>query len=273
MERVLNKNTFDSGYLSTSESNAMEFTREVMKKALHPDFADIFGKPVDVFETVIISDIHLGDKFSRAQELLLLLNTVKFKRLIINGDVFDDINMKRLNRHHWRILSRLRELTDKDNNIEVIWIRGNHDGYSDLISQLLGIQFINEYLMEWDGKRVLIIHGDIFDQFTMHPSLIGAVGCLFYQIALYMDPAKRKVASWLKRNSKLYQRNLEKVSKGAIHYARHHKADIILCGHTHCVEQAVEEDVLYINSGSWTAEAPSHFIGFTEDQLKVIPFI
>ena len=94
---------FESGYLDANDVQIDSFTDKLIEKIHNPDFAEYFGKPVDVFDTVIISDLHLGNRFSRARELLYFLKTVKFRHLIINGDVFDDMNMKRLNRHHWKV--------------------------------------------------------------------------------------------------------------------------------------------------------------------------
>ena len=42
----------------------------------------------------------------------------------------------RLRKWHWKVLSQLRKLSDE---IETIWIIGNHDGPAEDISQLLGI--------------------------------------------------------------------------------------------------------------------------------------
>ncbi len=264
---------FESGFLLPEAGDIPMRPSEPDHRAATPAYHAYFKKPVDVFETVIISDLHLGDRFCRARELLHFLQNVRFNRLIINGDVFDDINMKRLNRHHWQILSCLRGLTDRENNIEVVWLRGNHDGYSDLISQLLGVEFLNEYLLQWQQKRILVIHGDVFDGFASRFSLIGSLGGLLYKAALYADPQNRKIGSWMKRNSRTYLRNLEKVRAGAVAYARHRHADVVICGHTHFVEDAIEEGVRYLNCGSWAADSPSHFVGITTDELKVVPFV
>lgn len=272
MEPLITPKHFDSGYLTTESFLDGAFAERILRKIANPDFSEYFGKPVDIFDTVVISDIHLGNKFSRAQELMVLLKTVRFKRLIINGDVFDDMNMKRLNRNHWRIFSRLRELSDRHNNIEVIWIRGNHDGYFDLISKLLGIEFLPEYLFEWNGKKVLTIHGDIFDKFVSSHQLIGNIAGMLYELLLYFDSDSRKLGNWIKKNSKVFKRNLQKVREGAAAYARHKRADVVICGHTHYVEEATVKGIRYLNSGSW-ADTPAHFVGITDDQIKLVPFI
>lgn len=272
MEKMFTKKNY-SGYLD-NDSSGIDYSKikKSVKKYSTPDFSKIFGKSIYFFNTVIISDLHLGSKVTRAHALLHFLETVQFKRLIINGDVFDSINMKRLNRHHWKILSLLRKLTDKENETEVIWIRGNHDGYSDLISQLLGIQFYEEYIFNWNNKRVLVFHGDIFDKFITNYPLITDIADFLYRTIIYLDPATKKIGRWIKRNSKTFIRNTEKVRKGAVQYAKHRQADIVICGHTHYMESTVDDKIQYLNPGSWT-DSPTHFVGITEDQIQVVKYI
>jgi len=259
---------FESGFLS---SESYSFIEKEVSRLEDPDYSEYFNGPVKYFDTIVISDLHLGHRFSRSRELLVFLNTAHFKRLIINGDVFDDINMKRLNKMHWQILDYLRDLTDCDNGVEVTWIRGNHDGYSDLISKLLGIEFKNEVMMTWANKSVLIIHGDIFDHYVSKYKWLGDIASTVYQFFLFLDPQNRRIGSWLKRTNKTFIRNAERVREAAISYAKRKGAQIVICGHTHFAEEGIHNGVLYINSGSWT-DAPSHFIGITKDEIKVVPF-
>ena len=57
-------------------------------------------------------------------------------RLILNGDVFDSIDFRRLNKNHWKVLSLIRKLSD---HLEIIWLCGNHDGSAEIVSHLLGV--------------------------------------------------------------------------------------------------------------------------------------
>jgi UDP-2,3-diacylglucosamine pyrophosphatase LpxH len=260
---------YQSGYLEGVER--ANNVKHILDQFSIPDFSSFFGKKIKTFETVIISDLHLGSKVSRTTALLDFLERVSFKRLIINGDVFDSINMKRLNRHHWRVLSVLRRLTDKENHIEVVWVRGNHDGYSDLLTQLLGIQFYNEYEFVWNNKKVLIFHGDIFDKFTSKHPKISDFADWIYRCSLRIDPKKMRIGHWLKRNSKTFIRNVQKVQDGAIKYAKNKSADIVICGHTHHVQDEIVDGIRYLNPGSWT-DTPSYFIGLSENVIVNTPF-
>ncbi|MBI5732770.1 hypothetical protein HY967_02295 [Candidatus Jorgensenbacteria bacterium] len=53
------------------------------------------------FEVIIVSDVHLGSRVSRAKQLLQWLKSQNFKKLILNGDIFDDLNIKWFLRDDW----------------------------------------------------------------------------------------------------------------------------------------------------------------------------
>ncbi|GBD91766.1 phosphodiesterase [bacterium BMS3Abin04] len=262
---------YNSGYLAFDEEPGEILIEDLINEMSKQDFAEVFGKPVKYFNTIIISDIHLGSKLSRVNSLLQLFKKIEFDRLIINGDIFDSINMRRLSKKHWRLLSMLRKLTSDDKKTEVIWIRGNHDGYSDLLTQLLGITVFDEYLFEWNKKKVLVMHGDVFDVFTSKYPLISNIADIIYKLTIYFDPTNMRISKWLKRNSKAFLRNIQIVRERAAKYAKHRHADIVICGHTHYAEEADINGIKYFNSGSWTTN-PSYFIGFTKNDVQLVEF-
>lgn len=49
------------------------------------------------FDTVILSDMHLGSEVSRAKDALQALKAMSFRRLILLDDIFCDLNFRRLN--------------------------------------------------------------------------------------------------------------------------------------------------------------------------------
>ena len=113
-------------------------------------------------DAIIISDIHLGSDVCESKKLFNFLESIdsKTNRLIINGDLFDNLDFRRLKKNHWNVLSLLRTLS-KDT--EIIWIRGNHDGDTEIISHLIGVDFKDEYSFVSGNKIVLCLHGDKFD--------------------------------------------------------------------------------------------------------------
>ena len=69
------------------------------------------------FDTLILSDVHLGAEISRARDALNLLKSTSFRRLILLGDIFNDLNFRRLKKEHWQFLSYIRKLS----NLSATW--------------------------------------------------------------------------------------------------------------------------------------------------------
>src|SRR3954454_2031305 len=115
-------------------------------------------------DAVILSDLHLGSSNCQAKSLCRFLEDIVQGRivtntLILNGDVFDSIDFRRLTRNHWKVLSLLRKLSD---HVEIVWLAGNHDGSAEIISHLLGVTVQDEYELPSGGQRLLILHGHVF---------------------------------------------------------------------------------------------------------------
>jgi UDP-2,3-diacylglucosamine pyrophosphatase LpxH len=211
-------------------------------------------------KTIIISDLHLGSDVCRARELEQFLDHIEKRcdRLILNGDVFDSINFRRLKKHHWNVLSLLRKVSDK---IDVIWVCGNHDGTAEIVSHLLGICVVDEFEFESDEKRVLVLHGHVFDKFITARPIITKIAEVFYRSLQRIDKSNwlASVAMKVKKRSRIYLRNAENIRLKSIKYAKEKGCDIVCCGHTH---QSVEDrstPIQYFNSGCWT-EIPCHYL-------------
>src|SRR6202008_5193282 len=87
-----------------------------------------------VYDTLILSDVHLGAEVSRARAATSMLKQNSFRRLILLGDIFADLNFGRLKKEHWKFLSAIRKLSNPKRNVEVVWGEGNHDnGLTHLI--------------------------------------------------------------------------------------------------------------------------------------------
>ena len=137
-------------------------------------------------------------------------------RLILNGDVFDSIDFRRLNKHHWKVLSLLRKLSDR---IEIIWLCGNHDGPAEIVSHLLGVTVMDEYVLESGNERLLILHGHVFDAFLDdHPILTWLGDCIYWGLQR-LDPT-HGVARMAKRNSKTFLRCAQRIEDSSMECAR-----------------------------------------------------
>ena len=134
-----------------------------------------------VYDTLILSDLHLGSEISRAEQATRMLRENRFRRLILLGDIFSDLNFGRLTKPHWKFLSYIRKLSNPKRGIEVVWVEGNHDrGLSDIMSHLVGVKVYQEYEWEFGGHRHLAIHGHQFDRFAVNNLLLSNVGTLIH---------------------------------------------------------------------------------------------
>lgn len=204
------------------------------------------------YDTLIVSDVHLGSEVSRARDALELLQSLSYRRLILLGDIFSDLNFRRLTGDHWKFLSYIRKLSNPKRKVEVVWVEGNHDvGLSNLMSHLVGIPVYERYVWEYEGRRHLAIHGHQFDRFVSRNLLISRIGQAIYHELQKLDSDNKTLSRFLDRLNTRWLRLEQKVAQGALHYARLGNIDRVFCGHTHVAMHLEENGVAYYNTGSW----------------------
>src|SRR5215470_7863093 len=204
------------------------------------------------YDTVIISDLHLGSDVSRAADALDFLHSVEFRRLVLLGDIFADLNFRRLTKEHWKFLGYIRKLSNPKHEVEVVWVEGNHDhGLTEVMSHLVGVPVYQEYAWDFDGKRHLAIHGHQFDSFICNNVLLSRLGQFIYLGLQKIDSKSKRFARYLDRLNTRWLRLSEQVAHGALSYAKPGKAERIFCGHTHVPLARVRDGVEYFNSGAW----------------------
>ncbi len=215
--------------------------------------------------TLIVSDVHLGSSVSRAKELEETLREWRFKKLILLGDIFDDLDFNRLTEEHWDLLSYIRELSRSESDVEVVWIKGNHDELlSRVASSFLGIEVHRERKWELRGKTHLAIHGHQFDRFLVNNKLLSDIASAFYLFLQKIDMEQQRFSRIVKRMSKRWLRLSEKVAGAAIRYGKRKGADVVFCGHTHLALEKHPNGIDYFNTGCWT-DIPSTFATIDEN--------
>jgi UDP-2,3-diacylglucosamine pyrophosphatase LpxH len=211
------------------------------------------------YDCLVISDLHLGSDVCQAKLLEEFLEWAveNTRELVINGDIFDDLNFKRLTKRHFACLKVIRRNSDRD-DFRLVWVRGNHDGPADIVSHIVGVEILDEYVYRSGQAELLILHGDQFDTFITHYRWLTAIGCgLFYYIQKWMP---HRASRWVRRISKRWQRNSQLIERRATDYARSRGYRAVTCGHTHLPMSSVVDGVLYINSGTWTEHPPCPFV-------------
>jgi UDP-2,3-diacylglucosamine pyrophosphatase LpxH len=222
-----------------------------------------------MLDAVIVSDVHLGSANCQARALVDLLDRIATgelltTRLILNGDVFDSIDFRRLNKNHWRVLSLIRKLSD---HVEIVWLAGNHDGSAEIISHLLGVTVQDEYVLVSGRQRVLILHGHVFDEFIETYPRITWLADRLYRVLQWLDRT-HTFAKMAKHGSKTFLRCVNKIADGAVELARKRGCTAVVCGHVHAPCARVEQPIPYFNSGCWT-ELPCTYLTVADGLVEV----
>jgi len=205
-----------------------------------------------VYNTLILSDLHLGAETSHAREATRVLKHNRFQRLILLGDIFADLNFARLTKDHWKFLGYIRKLSNPKRNIEVVWVEGNHDhGLANIMSHLVGVRVYQQYAWQYGGLRHLAIHGHQFDGFQVNRVRLSRWGTSLYLRLQKMDLKGKPIARLIDRLNTRWLRMSPKVAAGALSHAAQHGADRIFCGHTHQATHVEQNEIHYYNSGGW----------------------
>ncbi len=208
-----------------------------------------------VYDTLVLSDVHLGAEVSRARAATRMLQENSFRRLILLGDIFADLNFGRLKKEHWKFLGAIRKLSNPKRKIEVVWVEGNHDfGLTDVMSHLVGVRVFQEYKWEYAGLTHLAIHGHQFDGFTVSSVPLSNFGTRLYLLLQKLDLKGNPLARLIDRLNTRWLRMSAKVARGAIAHARERGSGRIFCGHTHAAMHLERDGVHYYNAGGWIDE-------------------
>jgi UDP-2,3-diacylglucosamine pyrophosphatase LpxH len=221
------------------------------------------------YDTLILSDLHLGSPISRALDATRMLRQNSFRRLILLGDIFSDLNFGRLTKSHWKFLGYIRKLSNPKRNVEVVWVEGNHDmGLTTIMSHLVGVKVFQEYVWEFDGHRHLAVHGHQFDRFAINNIVLSNLGSFLHLQLQKIDFKDRTISRWADLLNTRWLRLSSKVAEGAIAHARTLHADRVFCGHTHVALSREQDGVSYYNSGSWT-DTQATYITIGEDGVNI----
>ena len=227
-----------------------------------------------------ISDLHLGSKKAETELIYSFLKKNEFEVLYLNGDVIDIWRWKqagllkaRNTQEHINVVQRLLKLAKKQTHVH--YTIGNHDEFlmHFLAEQQGARDFGNINLAERvvhttiDGKKYLVLHGHQFDLVTRTAPWIAKLGDRGYEFTIWINRIVNRVrrrlglrywslAKFIKLRVKKATMIIGRFEESALHYAREHGFDGIICGHIHNPEISLHENgPAYLNSGCWTDRA------------------
>ncbi|WP_430612394.1 UDP-2,3-diacylglucosamine diphosphatase [Flavobacterium sp. JP2137] len=221
-----------------------------------------------LLEMVVISDVHLGTYGCHAKELLQYLQSIKPKTLILNGDLIDIWQFRKsyFPKSHLKVIKKIIDMASK--GTKVYYITGNHDEmlrkFSDF--QLGNIALLDKLVLDIDGKKAWIFHGDVFDSSVQHAKWIAKLGSKGYDylillnrvingmlIKLHKEPYS--LSKRIKASVKKAVKFIGDFEKTATDLGIDNQYDFVICGHIHepkikTVRNA-KGSITYLNSGDW----------------------
>jgi len=217
------------------------------------------------YRTIIISDLHLGSNYSRAEDISKFLSEIECETLILNGDIIDGWALKRGNSWTEEHMRCVRKIMKKSYKTKVFWVRGNHDDFlHDFIPLTLGNINIVETMDFYglNGKKYLILHGDIFDIFVNQMKWLAKIGSVGYDLTLWINKWYNKYRAFRGKEYFSLSKKIKDSVKSATnfigdfenHMVTHSKSlnfDGVICGHIHKAEIRTIDGIEYMNSGDW----------------------
>ncbi len=219
------------------------------------------------FRSIFLSDIHLGTRGCQAEALLDFLREHESENLYLVGDIIDFWAMSRSiqwSRMHNTVVQKI--LRRARHGERVVFIPGNHD---EVLREYTGTVFGDILVAsEWvheslSGLKLLIIHGDAFDQVTRHHRWVALLGDVAYDwlvlVNAWLSWARRKLriqgywslAGYAKRKVKSAVSFIYDFEDSVIHAVQERGLDGVVCGHIHSAVIKEKSGLLYINCGDW----------------------
>ena len=225
---------------------------------------------VKYHRTLWLSDIHLGTKDCQAHALLAFLAGNEAECIYLVGDIIDGWQLKK--RWYWPqahndVIQKLLRKARKGTRI--VFIPGNHDMFvRDFLKHtpdlaIGGIEVMDEAIhTTLDGRRIWILHGDLFDGVVQNMQWLAKLGDELYMFALKVNRwlnlwrAKMGLEYWslsqfLKDKVKNAVSYIDDFENAVATEAARRQCQAVLCGHIHKAKIRDIAGVTYLNTGDW----------------------
>jgi UDP-2,3-diacylglucosamine pyrophosphatase LpxH len=221
-------------------------------------------------KTLIISDLHIGSKGCKTDEILELLKDESFERYILVGDIIDGWLFKKYKKFSYQHARVIRRLLKLSKHKEIIWISGNHDEFLRKYTpiEIGNIKVVDEFIE--DG--IWYCHGDKYDG-IVKMRWLGMLGSIGYDLAIVIDRflkrfnKKTSLSKYLKDNVKAAVSFLVDFENEMVRQAKKRKCHTVVCGHIHTPNFKLIDGVYYLNCGDWV-ENCTHVI-LTHNSLEL----
>ncbi len=225
-------------------------------------------------DLVVISDVHLGTYGCHAKELLKYLKSIKPKTVILNGDIIDIWQFSKTYwpEAHMKVIRRIMKYITE--GIPVYYLTGNHDEmlrkFADF--EMGSFRLINKLVLNVDGQKAWIFHGDVFDITMQHSKWLAKLGAIGYDTLILMNSFTNWCLALIGRKKMSFSKRIKEHFKDAVKFVNDFEdtaADLaiekgyqyVICGHIHQPEMRTittdKGSVIYLNSGDWVENLTS----------------
>lgn len=230
------------------------------------------------YQAIIVSDLHLGTKDSKAEEFIEFIDKHPTDLLILNGDIIDGWALNRgtkWKKQHTKVISKLLKLSNKT---RIIWIRGNHDEFiQEFIGTNLGaIEIREDYKLDINNsmESYYIFHGDVIDVFITKYKWLSKIGSVGYDFALWLNRVYNTYRKWrklpyisisqkIKQSVKVATNYVNDFEVTALSMATKKGCNGVICGHIHQPADRMIGGKRYLNSGDWIENMSAICIEYT----------
>jgi UDP-2,3-diacylglucosamine pyrophosphatase LpxH len=215
---------------------------------------------------LFLSDIHLGMRPTRINQLLDFLGRHDAETIYLVGDILDGWRLAKA--WYWPVeYHRLVDMfIDKAMaGTRVVVLPGNHD---EFLREYLGtyfgeVEFVDRTVHTTAlGKTYLVIHGDQFDVVVAHAKWLAHVGDWAYRFALRVNVlinwVRRRLgltywslSAWAKHKVKNAVSVIGRFEEALTLEARDSGVDGVICGHIHFADMHERLGIHYVNTGDW----------------------
>jgi len=221
-------------------------------------------------EVVVVSDVHLGTYGCQSKELLRYLKSIQPKILVLNGDIIDiwQFSKSYWPESHTKVIRQILKFVTK--GIPVYYLAGNHDEmlrkFADF--DLGSFKLMNKIVLNLDGKKAWIFHGDVFDVTMQHSKWLAKLGAVGYDSLILINSMTNWCLTAFGQSKMSFSQRIKGKFKDAVKFINHFEQtaadlavdknyDYVICGHIHQPEireiksSVSDQTVTYLNSGDW----------------------
>jgi UDP-2,3-diacylglucosamine pyrophosphatase LpxH len=213
------------------------------------------------YDTVFISDVHLGTPRCDTERFYNFLKNLKTKKLVLVGDIIDIHCMEKYNtrwaKNHTKCVHQILNLVKK--GTEVVYILGNHEAeirrYCDFEHK--NFRMVDEYVHEDSkGNKFLCVHGDKYSEYSSGSwkQLMFNKGYeLITPLSLFLEKFFRFSLVYALKNTVRGKNYINRYETDILSFCvqRDRKYNGVICGHIHHGNVRYFNKLLYMCCGDW----------------------